>query len=212
MRQNGCVGTCRYKVRGLPPMSSAAGKKGRGSMKAYRSLRLTVLTLLEVGILAGGAEIARANVPPVAKAGLSRYAGPDPIRLDGSGSYDPDHSGPLTYAWRQISGPAVVITDANTATPLISGPNQTDRRGKIISTRFVQTDAIQECDFELVVSDGELSSKPDTVKVVIVPAYGMSSLQLENPPFDPNKPTFLFFTGGDCTNGGPGGTGSIPIG
>jgi hypothetical protein len=40
------------------------------------------------------------NIPPIADAGLSRYAAYDPVVLDGTGSYDPDSSGPLTYAWR----------------------------------------------------------------------------------------------------------------
>ena len=45
------------------------------------------------------------GVPPVADAGSSRYAGPDPVVLDGTGSYDPDNTGTLSYTWRQISGP-----------------------------------------------------------------------------------------------------------
>jgi len=123
----------------------------------------------------------------VADAGLSRYAAYDSIVLDGTGSYDADNSGPLSYAWRQIAGPAVVITDANTATPTISG--------------FVQTNEIQECEFELVLSDGELTSLPDTVKVVIVPTFGASTLRQENPPFNPEKPTVIYFGGGNCVTG-----------
>ena len=61
------------------------------------------------------------NVMPIADAGSSRYAGPDPVVLDGTRSYDPDNSGPLIYTWRQISGPSVVMMDANTATPTIVG-------------------------------------------------------------------------------------------
>jgi len=131
---------------------------------------------------------------PIADAGLSRYAGPDPIVLDGSGSYHPNESGPLSYSWQQISGPTVVISDANTATPTVSG--------------FVQTDAIQECEFGLVVSNGELTSRPDTVKVIIVPDFGQNLMRHRNPPFNPNKPTFIFFGGGDCIVGfaGPAGT------
>ncbi len=127
------------------------------------------------------------NQRPVAEAGLSRYAAGDPVHLDGSGSYDPDNSGPLSYAWRQIAGPAVVLTGADTAAPTVGG--------------FVQTSDIQECEFELVVSDPELASVPDTVKVVIVPSFGPSMLKLENASFDPNKPTVIYFGGGDCING-----------
>jgi hypothetical protein len=130
------------------------------------------------------------GIPPIADAGTSRYAGADAVILDGTGSYDPDDSGQLLYVWEQIAGPTVVISDANTATPVIS--------------IFTQTDVIQECEFELVVSDGELISLPDTVKVIIVPNFGPNSYRLENPPFDANKPTIIHFGGGDCTNGWAG--------
>jgi hypothetical protein len=170
-------------------------------MRANRHFGLTALFVLALVV---GGQGALANERPVANAGVLRYAGIEPVRLDGTGSYDPDASGPLSYAWRQLSGPSVVITDANTATPLISGPERTDTRGRKMPPTFVQTEALQECEFELVVSDGELASRPDTVKVVIVPSYGTNTLQLENPPFDPNKPTFLYFGGGDCTNGPAG--------
>ncbi len=141
------------------------------------------------------------NQRPVADAGLPRYAATDPVQLDGTGSYDPDSSGPLTYTWRQIAGPSVTITDANTAAPTIWGPIRTDARGNMVPGPFVQTDAVQECEFELVVHDGELASSPDTVKVFIVPDFGPLTLQQQNPPFDPNKPTVFYFSGGDCVTG-----------
>ncbi len=118
---------------------------------------------------------------PVAHAGLSRYSAQDPVVLDGTGSYDPDSSGSLSYSWRQISGPSVVITDASTAKPMISG--------------FVQTTLIQECEFELMVSDGEYDSFPDTVKVIVVPTLTECTMVLENKSFDPQKPTIIFFDG-----------------
>jgi hypothetical protein len=127
---------------------------------------------------------------PVANAGLSRYAAREPVVLDGTGSYDPDDSGTMSYAWQQISGPSVAITNANVATPAISG--------------FVQTNETQECEFELVVSDGELTSLPDSVKITIVPDFGSSTLKLENASFDANKPTVIYFGGGDCINGNSG--------
>ena len=143
------------------------------------------------------------NQAPIADAGLLRYAGPDPIVLDGTGSYDPDNSGLLSYAWRQIDGPSVIIKDANAATPTIGGFMQpgVGRDPTPTLGGFTQTDVIQECEFELLVSDGELTSIPDTVKVIIVPDFVSNSFQQENPPFDAEKPTIIYFGGGDCTNG-----------
>jgi hypothetical protein len=133
------------------------------------------------------------NMRPIADAGSSRYAGAVSVQIDGTGSYDPDNSGPLSYAWRQISGPPLQFVGrgelAQSATPMISG--------------FIQTDEIQECEFELVVSDGELTSLPDTVKVIIVPDFGEDIMQLVNDSFDPNKPTCVWFWGGDCISGVP---------
>jgi hypothetical protein len=84
---------------------------------------------------------------PVADAGLSRYAGPEPVVLDGTDSYDPDSSGQLSYTWRQISGPSVVIIDENTATPTIAGSIQpgTGRDPTPKATGFPQTEEVQEC-------------------------------------------------------------------
>jgi len=67
---------------------------------------------------------------------------------------------------------------------------------------FVQTEDIQECKFELVVSDSKLTSLPDSVKVVIVPDFGANALTLQNESFDPQKPTLIYFGGGDCISGG----------
>ena len=165
----------------------------------------TLITLFVLLVLCPVKSTAQ-NVPPIADAGLSRYAATDPLKLDGTGSVDPDSSGPLTYAWRQIAGPSVLIADANTATPTIGGSMEPtsgrDPTPKIGG--FIQTDEIQECEFELVVSDGELTSLPDIVKVIIVPDFGATMLRQENPPFDPDKPTVIYFAGGDCITGHSG--------
>ena len=166
-------------------------------MKRLHFAKIRLILVASFAVTAALAQIAIAanGTQPVAEAGLPRYAATDPVVLDGTSSYDPDESGLLSYIWTQVSGPSIVISDANTATPIISG--------------FVQTDEIQECVFELLVSDGELTSLPDIVKVIIVPDFGNSTFRLENPSFDPNKPTFLYFGGGDCINGNPGQTISV---
>jgi len=55
-----------------------------------------------------------------------------------------------------------------------------------------------------VVGDGGLTSLPDTVEIIIVPDFGRNLARHENPPFDPNKPTFIFFPGGNCITGAQG--------
>ena len=162
-----------------------------------RTRRITVLGTIAFLLLTANSPgwASTANEPPVAEAGLPRYAAKDPVRLDGSGSYDPDHSGPLSYAWTQVSGPPVVLTEADTATPTISG--------------FVQTELIQQCEFELTVSDGQDASLPDTVRVVIVPTFTDCTMTLENTVFDPEKPTVVFFGGGKID--GTGGEGPLGI-
>ncbi len=142
---------------------------------------------------------------PIAEAGFSRYVAQKPIVLDGTDSYDPDNSGLLSYTWRQIAGPPVVILDANTATPTIGGAMQpgTGRDTMAALVGFNQTDEVQKCVFELKVTDSQALSGVDTVEVVIVPDFGDNTLELVNEEFDPNKPTFVFFTGGStCADGG----------
>jgi len=66
---------------------------------------------------------------------------------------------------------------------------------------FAQTDMIQRCEFELIVNDGQYSSLPDTVEVVIVPILGASTIRLESSAFDLNRATVVYFSGGDCITG-----------
>lgn len=145
-----------------------------------RAILLSIAPMLIAATFAH-AEIVIGNRAPTADAGSSRYAAVAPVFLDGTGSFDRDGYGELTYEWRQVSGQSLDITDANTATPMISG--------------FTQTNTIQRCFFELIVSDGDLLSKPDTVEVIVVPSFGSESLFQVNPPFDPNKPTIVTFFG-----------------
>ncbi|MHC4144587.1 MAG: hypothetical protein ACYSUD_07400, partial [Planctomycetota bacterium] len=165
--------------------------------------KISIVLVLALGLVMEIANTAAANEAPIADAGLSRYATQNPVLLDGTGSYDPDNSGTLGHTWRQISGPNVVIIDANSATPTIAGsirPNL-GRDPTPKPQGFTQTDEIQECEFELIVSDGEFTSMPDTVKLIIVPDFGEDALYVENPPFHADRPTIIYFGGGNCVSG-----------
>lgn len=87
--------------------------------------------------------------PPVAEAGLGvfAYVG-DTVILNGEASSDPDGQ-TLAYAWTQVSGPPVALADATSAKPSFVVEEPGDVR------------------FQLIVSDGGLTSSPDTVAVVV---------------------------------------------
>ena len=127
------------------------------------------------------------NQAPVANAGPGRYLTSGSVMLDGTGSFDPDGFGTLTFQWRQVSGPAGTIAGDKTRTPLVSG--------------FLPAPTIRRSVFELVVSDGQVASPPAQVTVTIVPNYGSNTLALVNPPFNPARPTILAFGGGNCNTG-----------
>lgn len=89
------------------------------------------------------------NRAPSAGAGVDRFVtSGQTVVLDGSAS-DPDND-PLTYAWRQVAGPDVALSGAQSPTASFTAPG-----GPATLT------------FELTVSDGPLTSKPDTVTVSV---------------------------------------------
>ena len=136
---------------------------------------------------------------PVAEAGSTLYATSAPVQLDGSGSRSADGVGDLNYKWRQIAGPPMVVENPNTAVSTVHAPVRIVGRREVDT--FVQTDQIRVCEFELVVSDGELIGLTDTTEIVILPDFGPMTMQIENPPFDLTKPTIIYFGGGDGVTG-----------
>jgi glucose/arabinose dehydrogenase len=93
------------------------------------------------------------NKSAVANAGVDQTVtcAPSPaVMLDGRGSSDPDDQ-PLTYSWTQLSGPTVLLSGANTATPHFAAPVLSG--GAVLS-------------FQLSVSDGNASTL-DTVTVTV---------------------------------------------
>lgn len=94
-----------------------------------------------------------ANVMPIADAGEDQAASPgDTVRLDGSGSTDPD-SGPtpLGFDWVQIAGPDTVLTGETTASPSFVPSGEGDYT------------------FALAVNDGRATSVTDEVTISVQP-------------------------------------------
>ncbi len=84
----------------------------------------------------------RFNLPPYAFISASDTALPgETITLDGSGSFDPDGDS-LQFAWSQITGPRVTLSDTAGSTLTFIAPEATD------TTQMT---------FQLIVSDGRYS-------------------------------------------------------
>lgn len=94
-----------------------------------------------------------ANNPPVANAGADQ--GPidsgQTVTLDGAGSSDPDND-TLSYTWTQLAGTPVTLTNATSANPGFTAP---------------LVNGNEDLVFQLVVSDGQADSAPDTVTIGI---------------------------------------------
>jgi hypothetical protein len=154
----------------------------------FRAHGLRGWILSSAAVLTLSATMAVANQPPVANAGPDRYAGDIPIFLDGTGSYDPDVGDAISYAWTQFAGPPVLLAGADTPTPTLSG---------------APSGRLEHVFLQLVVTDSHGATASDTVAVSFVPGVPLDNRwQLESGTFDPDKPTYVFFDGGNCYTGG----------
>lgn len=97
--------------------------------------------------------LAQANQPPVANAGVDlTVSGSTLVTLDGSTSSDPDND-LLTYAWTQLNGTTVTLSDAAAVAPSFSAP--------------ASAVAIATLTFQLTVTDPSGLSSSDTCTVYI---------------------------------------------
>lgn len=92
------------------------------------------------------------NTIPNANAGIDQVVNERKlVNLDGSGSSDPD-SDTLSYSWTQTAGPAVTLSNVNSANPTFTTP--------LVNSNTVLT-------FNLVVNDGFVNSNPDAVSFIV---------------------------------------------
>jgi len=104
----------------------------------------------------GAAPIAPTNKPPFAAAGSDialSLSHPSEVTVNAAASYDPEGA-PLTYAWQQIAGPSVTLTNPNAVLCEFTAPVVG------VNTEFR---------FRLTVNDGTQNSAPDEVIVLVRP-------------------------------------------
>ncbi len=89
-------------------------------------------------------------VKPLANAGDDHHIlAPEPVTLDGTDSYFSDPAGPTTFQWTQTLGTEVQLDDPTAAQPIFTPSGEGWYK------------------FDLVVADGQYTSGPDTVLVVV---------------------------------------------
>jgi len=96
---------------------------------------------------------------PIADAGDDQMVDAGSIViLDGSGSYHTD--GEITeYYWEQVSGPSVVLSDEESATPTFTAPNETTTLS-----------------FDLSVYDADGEESTDTVTITVIASAGILTI------------------------------------
>lgn len=109
-----------------------------------------LFTLLAAVLACGDGEGTDFPLVLTADAGADTSAGTaEMVTLDGTGSHGPE-SRSLTYAWIQVSGPAVSLSDPAAARPSFRAPRR-----------------LTSVQFSLTVGDGDATSAPDAVTIAI---------------------------------------------
>lgn len=121
-------------------------------------------------------DVPTSNLTPIAEAGGTQTVNEGTsVILDGGESADQDGS-QLSYSWKQVSGPSVVLNNLNSPTPTFIAPSVNEQ------TMLV---------FSLTVSDGELTDTDEvSVSVKDVPSGSPTPpSQVDEENCDPSYPT-----------------------
>lgn len=152
-------------------MSSASGLWPRSKALLASASLLLGLLLLSSSILPFQPLFASddgKNEPPIARAGPNQTVEEgSPVILDGSGSRDRDRDA-LSYAWVQLKGKPVELSDPASVSPTFSAPSVKEQVSLL---------------FQLTVSDGYESSS-DTVRITVISSESADSYgdQENRPP------------------------------
>jgi hypothetical protein len=132
------------------------------------------------------------NALPIVNAGADQTVNVgDSVTLDGSRSSDSDGN-IVSYLWKQIAGPTIVLKNSNTVSPSFTAPDVTS------DTKMT---------FDLTAKDdkGATSSKSDSVDVIVKAKAPPQPVVVNNPPkandesimTDMNKPVDIILTASD---------------
>ena len=137
-----------------------------GSVSVAARTACLLAAALALSIAAGTVQAQSTNLPPVADAGGDVTTAPGvAVKLDGSGSSDPDGDA-LAYTWAQTGGPGVTLADADTATPSFEAPG-----------------APGALSFRLTVSDPGGLTDSDTLTVTASPVHRVPLLPPASHPY-----------------------------
>ncbi|RDV38089.1 hypothetical protein DV096_09755 [Bradymonadaceae bacterium TMQ3] len=127
-------------------------------------------------------ECSTENRAPEADAGSDQMVGSEAaVTLDGTASSDPDED-ELSFAWTQIEGPTVELDDASSAAPMFVAPVLEAGEELVLI-------------FELVVSDGEFDSEPDTTEVRVTNDENRPPVALIEGPGEANAGATILLDG-----------------
>ena len=110
------------------------------------------------------------NTPPVANAGPDATVDQNlPVTLDGSRSFDADGDA-LTYAWTQIGGPPVALSDPTLPKPTFTAP---PIDGAVLTFQLIVNDGVVDSPADIGhhhgQAKGRLELRPVIAPIVVVP-------------------------------------------